>query len=50
MPRFALSFFPIFMVLGLRGQGLIRNSLVTVVFLLLQGLFLSAFILGRWAF
>ena len=50
LPRYTLSLFPVFIILGFWGKNNIRNYFITVLFLLLQSIFLTLFIQGRWTF
>ncbi len=49
-PRYTLSMFPLFISFSLIGRREELNYLITFVSLLFLGLFLTHFILGRWAF
>jgi Gpi18-like mannosyltransferase len=50
MPRYALSLFPIFILLALIARRSEIYYIITVVFLLFYGLFLITFAQGGWAF
>lgn len=50
VPRYTLSLFPIFILLGLWGRRSTANYYLIPVSVLLLGLFTTQFVLGRWAF
>jgi Gpi18-like mannosyltransferase len=49
-PRYALSVFPVFITLSLFGRRREADYAITFTSLLLFALFLTHFVLGRWAF
>lgn len=50
LPRFMISFFPIFIIFAIWGRNPVKNFLLTFLFILLQGIFLGLFVREHWAF
>jgi Gpi18-like mannosyltransferase len=51
VPRYALTFFPIFILLGRAGTGRpLAFGAMTIAFLLFMGLYVQRFVHGLWAF
>ena len=50
LPRYTLLLFPIFIVLARWGEKPVKNYLISICFLFLQGIFLMLFVQGRWTF
>jgi hypothetical protein len=50
MPRYALTFFPIFMLFGLLAANRFWRGLLTVASVLFLAAFATLFVRGWWAF
>lgn len=49
IPRYALTFFPIFITMAILGRNRAVNYLIIITSLLLQAVFITLFVQGHWA-